>query len=188
MTRRIIRRISKMKFMFGRAALAITILSACAPNTGGAEIPHPPFTAERFQEFETGPVLECLNEEVSKGDKAIIRLRNMRPGATIEAIEVFNEETKKLFRQMNDCYISAQIKWGASRPLSADQFGKMRDSILERCDKPLEKRAAAWRPSREHPTELQLEQALAEMSKEFGDRVRIQNQCYRDVQTEWGFR
>jgi hypothetical protein len=31
MTRRIIRRISKMKFMFGRVALAITILSACAP-------------------------------------------------------------------------------------------------------------------------------------------------------------
>jgi hypothetical protein len=175
-------------------AVAAVMADVSARTSASAEIPHPPFAADRFQEFVTYPLLECLKEEGRKAEETKRRSNerfwrelysNVYPSTRLEDE---NKEFEKIFRELNDCYIAAQIKWGVTKPLSHDQFSRMEDVIKERCDKPLEKRAAAWRPSIEHPTNLQLEQALAEMSKELGDRARTQNQCYRDAQTEWGFR
>jgi hypothetical protein len=175
------------------SALAITALCAtCAPSASTSEIPHPPFTADRFQEFETHPLLECLNEETRKAKMMDNRLRQEnRPDFLMGAIEVYNRESEFLFRQLNDCYIVAQLKWGVTQPVSYDRFSQMRDVIRKRCDAPYEERDLAWKrahPASERLTEAQKTVALNEWLAAFKKYAADWDQCYRDVQTEWGFK
>ena len=172
------------------AALAITALcSACAPGASAAEIPHPPFTAERFGRFIDGPIFECLDQEVRKA-KEVRRLSNDRLQRELTStthiadvsgvIKAENEDMEKLFSEENDCYLTAEIKWGIIRPLSAEQFEKMRDVLRKRCDKPQKIRDTVLREN--------TQKALKEMSEELNDIIAADDQCYRDVQTEWGFK
>jgi hypothetical protein len=95
-------------------------------------------------------------------------------------IEAANQEFGKLFHEEDDCYISAQIKWGVTQPLSSDKFEKMKSAIRERCDKSNKKRwedmLRSWNPTASVPEAL------------IRDISAAHDQCYREIQTEWGFK
>jgi hypothetical protein len=183
------------------SALAITALcSACAPSDNISEIPHPPFTAERLSRFEDGAINKCRVQLLYKatGVKRLAQEETARELASTSHIanvsgimEVENQEFEKLFRKENDCYIAAQIKWGVTQPLSSDQFERMGDAISERCDKPYKETHQVWQqahPPRKSLTELQAAEEVKEMVKALGDMAAARDQCYRDIQTEWGFK
>jgi hypothetical protein len=175
------------------STLAIVALCSACAQGASAEIPHPPFTADRFQEFVTRPIFECLHEWKGKADTAgnIWRHDRNRPDLLstdawfpeINRVDgVYYRELDILDRQLNDCYIAAQIKWGVTQPLSYDQFSRMEDVIKGRCDKPTEERMKRFDyPSGKSESETQ---AIAKLRY----IVDVQNQCYRDAQTQWGFR
>jgi len=198
-------------------AFAITALcSACAPDStvntsenGGpgttappaapvvntSEIPHPPFTAERFSRFEDEALFHCINEFAYKS-KGAQELAVSLKGDIFETIEAETREIGKLFRDENKCYVAAQIKWGVTHPLFSDQFNRMRDDLRDRCDKPAEKRSQAWNQVWEPRllkggdpgTDPQVAEALKEFGKELDDRVASQDRCYREIQTKWDFK
>jgi hypothetical protein len=56
----------------------------------------------------------------------------------------------------------------------------MRDVLRKRCDKPQKIRDTVLREN--------TQKALKEMSEELNDIIAADDQCYRDVQTEWGFK
>ena len=182
------------------SALAITALcTTCAPSANSSEIPRPPFTAERFVRFEDEAIYECLNQASYKGKEAKRRAneRLARELAStshianvMEVIEAENQELEKIFREEDDCYIAAQIKWSVTQPFSSDKFQKMESAIREQCDKSHKKRwedmQRFWPLSKEKddPT-AGVPEALI---RKLRDINAAQDQCYREIQTEWGFK
>jgi hypothetical protein len=182
------------------SALAITVLcTTCAPSANTSEIPHPPFTAERFFRLYDEAIYECLHQSVYKAkeirrraDEHMAReLASTSHIANVSGvIEAENQEFEKLFREEDDCYIAAQIKWGVTQPFSSDKFEKMKSAIREQCDKSQEKRWEAMQRS------LSLERGqnhdptagMPEFSRKLGDIIADRDQCYREIQTEWGFK
>ena len=182
------------------SALAITALcTTCAPSANTSEIPHPPFTAERFVRLEDEAIYKCLHQYVyqaketqRRADEHLARelASTSHMANVLGAIEAENQEFEKLFHEEDDCYIAAQIKWSVTQPFSSDKFQKMESAIREQCDKSHKKRwedmQRFWPLSKEKddPT-AGVPEALI---RKLRDINAAQDQCYREIQTEWGFK
>jgi hypothetical protein len=167
--------------------LAIT---TCASSANTSEIPHPPFTAEVFNDFQSDMLDACLAMVLYKGGADLQNKleSKLSPAAITKSSNYFRakvwlKEHENLLRDAGDCYVAAQIKWGVKRPLVSEKFRQMELVIGEQCDKPRkgrERRLREAHPAGNPMSDPQAHGAIAELT----DIIDTQNQCYREIQTE----
>jgi hypothetical protein len=179
-----------MRSVIVAGLLAIT---TCAPSANTSEIPHPPFTAEVFADFLSDMTAACLAMVLYQGGIDLqSKLESKLSPAAIKSSDylrakVWLKEHENLLRDAGDCSVAAQIKWGVKRPLVSEKFHQMDLVIEEQCDKPRKERERRLREA--HPpgnpmSEPQAHEAIAELT----NIIDTDNQCYREIQTEWGFK